>query len=43
MYEEREEQLNPLRKPYFCDHCDKNFKFTVTEILKHKKSHVTWE
>ncbi|KAK3097302.1 hypothetical protein FSP39_008501 [Pinctada imbricata] len=40
MEEEKSAQLNPLRKHYHCDKCDKDFKFTSTEILKHRKSHV---
>ncbi|XP_041367761.1 probable ATP-dependent RNA helicase DHX34 [Gigantopelta aegis] len=39
--EERATQLNPLRKPYHCTDCDKDFTFTSTEILKHRKSHKT--
>jgi transposase-like protein len=35
--EEKNTQLNPLRKSYHCAKCDKNFNFTNTEILKHKK------
>lgn len=30
-----------LRKPYYCNTCEKEFSFTSTEILKHKKSHVS--
>lgn len=37
---ERETQLNPLRKSYFCPSCDKQLQLTTTEILKHKKSHA---
>ncbi|CAG2240965.1 DHX34 [Mytilus edulis] len=36
--EEKNIQLNPLRKSYHCDKCDKDYHFTNTEILKHKKS-----
>ena len=32
--------LERLRKPYYCSTCQKQFSFTSTEILKHKKSHV---
>ena len=39
--DEKQAQMNPLRKHYFCEKCDKGFRFTTTEILKHKKSHVT--
>lgn len=42
MEEVKQVQMNPLRKHYFCDKCDQGFRFTTTEILKHKKSHVTW-
>lgn len=42
MEEVKQAQMNPLRKHYFCDKCDQGFRFTTTEILKHKKSHVTW-
>lgn len=31
--------LNRLRKLFFCPDCNKEFKFTVTEILRHKRSH----
>lgn len=41
MEEVKQAQMNPLRKHYFCDKCDQGFRFTTTEILKHKKSHVT--
>ena len=30
-----------LRKPYYCSICDKQFSFTSTEILKHKRSHIS--
>ena len=39
--EEKESQLNPLRKSYFCADCDKQLKLTTTEIVKHKRSHVS--
>lgn len=39
--EEREGQMNPLRKSYFCPDCDQQLQLTSTEILKHKKSHKT--
>ncbi|XP_052792364.1 probable ATP-dependent RNA helicase DHX34 [Mya arenaria] len=39
--EEREGQLNPHRKSYFCADCDKQLSLSVIEILKHKKSHRT--
>ncbi|KAK6188313.1 hypothetical protein SNE40_004514 [Patella caerulea] len=39
--EERKTQENHLRKSYFCTDCDKQYSFTSTEILKHKKSHKT--
>ncbi|XP_064608809.1 probable ATP-dependent RNA helicase DHX34 [Liolophura sinensis] len=38
---ERAKQMNPLKKSYFCPDCDKEYDFTTTEILKHKKSHLT--
>lgn len=38
---ERAKQMNPLKKSYFCPDCDKQYDFTTTEILKHKKSHLT--
>lgn len=41
MEEVKQAQMNPLRKHYFCDKCDRGFRFTTTEILKHKKTHVT--
>ena len=34
-----ESGLEKLRKPYFCSVCEKEFSFTATEILRHKKSH----
>ncbi|KAL5004824.1 hypothetical protein ScPMuIL_018280 [Solemya velum] len=37
--EEKNSQLNPLRKPFFCSNCDKQLLLTTTEILKHKRSH----
>ena len=39
--EEKDIQLNPLRKFYFCPDCDQQLQLTMTEILKHKKSHIT--
>lgn len=39
LQEEKEASLNPLRKSYFCSDCDKQYNFTMTEILKHKKTH----
>ncbi|XP_014670331.1 PREDICTED: probable ATP-dependent RNA helicase DHX34 isoform X2 [Priapulus caudatus] len=42
--EEEEEEddgpVNPLKKSYYCEPCNKNFKFTSVEILKHKKQHA---
>ncbi|XP_045216497.2 probable ATP-dependent RNA helicase DHX34 [Mercenaria mercenaria] len=38
--EEREMQMNPLRKSYYCAQCEKQLQLTVTEILRHKKSHI---
>lgn len=35
-----ESSIERLRKPYYCSTCQKQFSFTSTEILKHKKSHV---
>lgn len=31
-------KLDPLRKPYHCSICDKDYKFTTAEIFKHKKA-----
>ena len=39
MEEEKEGQLNPHRKSYFCPECDKQLQLTTTEMLKHKKTH----
>ena len=39
--EERNTQLTPLRKSYFCADCDQQLMLTSTEILKHKKTHLT--
>lgn len=33
--------IERLRKPYYCNTCQSQFSFTSTEILKHKKSHVS--
>ncbi|XP_060072123.1 probable ATP-dependent RNA helicase DHX34 [Ylistrum balloti] len=38
--EENENQLNTLRKLYHCTICEKDYNFTTTEILKHKRSHI---
>ena len=37
---ERDEdrRLEALRKPYHCQTCGQDFKFTTAEILKHKKA-----
>ncbi|KAL3866336.1 hypothetical protein ACJMK2_043642 [Sinanodonta woodiana] len=39
--EELHTQLNQFRKSYHCDICDKTLTLTTTEILKHKKTHIT--
>ena len=33
--------IERLRKPFFCCTCQSQFSFTSTEILKHKRSHVS--
>lgn len=33
--------IERLRKPYYCSTCQSQFSFTSTEILKHKRSHVS--
>ncbi|CAL1528445.1 unnamed protein product [Lymnaea stagnalis] len=38
---EKELNLNPLRKPYFCSECNEKLLLTTIEILKHRKTHVT--
>ncbi|OWF54057.1 probable ATP-dependent RNA helicase DHX34 isoform X1 [Mizuhopecten yessoensis] len=38
--EEKESQLNHMRKAYHCSVCEKDYNFTTTEILKHRRSHV---
>ena len=30
-----------LRKPYYCSTCQKEFSFTSTEILKHRRTHIS--
>ena len=32
-------KMEQFRKPYFCLECDKEYRFTTTETLKHKLSH----
>jgi len=33
--------IERLRKPYYCSTCQSQFSFTTTEILKHRRSHVS--
>lgn len=34
-----ESSLDRLRKTYYCSECEKEFNFTATEILRHKRTH----
>ena len=36
--EEADDGLGRLRKPYHCDVCDADFRFTTAEALKHRRS-----
>lgn len=35
----RSSSVDHLRKPYFCGECSKQYSFTSTEILRHRKTH----
>ena len=41
--EDTDEPIKPknLTRSYFCEQCNKEFELTSTEILKHRKSHMT--
>jgi len=39
VHEEREGEVDPHRRSYFCPHCDKQLHLSTTEILRHKKTH----
>ena len=34
------QKASALQKPYHCEACQKDFLFTPTEILRHRRQHV---
>lgn len=34
------QKTSALQKPYHCEACQKDFLFTPTEILRHRRQHV---